>query len=96
MRNLLRLLNDSIKQEKQLPIARDTLEAAIRTYRNSRMLAVDDEEWGLLKRVAKQKTLGGDVAYQTLIRSMFVFEYFDDEGPWFDVNPLLIDKLSLA
>ena len=94
VRNLLRLLNDSIKREKQLPIARNTLESAIRAYRNQRILAVDETEWALLQQVAERKTLGGDMAYQTLIRSMFVFEYCDDEGPWFDVNPVLVDKLS--
>jgi hypothetical protein len=34
--------------------------------------------------------------YQTLLRNMLVFEYRnDDEGPWFDINPVLAEAKEL-
>jgi len=91
VRNLLRLLNDSIKKERGLPISRQSLEAVIREYRDERILAIDHEEWILLRQVAQHKKVAGDRGYQTLIRSMFVYEYRTSEESWFDINPILAD-----
>ena len=33
--------------------------------------------------------MSGDDGYETLIRSLFVYEYRDAQGSWFVVNPLL-------
>ncbi|NES74202.1 MAG: ATP-binding protein, partial [Okeania sp. SIO2D1] len=78
-----------------LPISRASVANVIKTYRNQRLLAVDDREWELLRRVAQTKKVTGDDGYQTLIRSMFVYEYQDELGPWFDINPLLKDAPEL-
>ncbi|MGQ4649659.1 ATP-binding protein [Lyngbya aestuarii] len=91
VRNLLRLLNDSIKKERGLPISGRSLEAVIREYRDERILAIDHEEWVLLRQVAQHKKVAGDHGYQTLIRSMFVYEYRTSEESWFDINPILAD-----
>ena len=89
VRNVLRMLNDSIKKQRGLPIARQTLENVIGAYRNERTLAVTDEEWELLRLVMERKKVAGDDGYHTLIRSMFVYEYRDAAGSWFDINPIL-------
>ncbi len=89
VRNLLRMLNDGIKKQRGLPIARQTLEEVIGAYRNERTLAVTDEEWELLRLVRERKTVAGEDGYHTLIRSMFVYEYRDAAGSWFDINPIL-------
>lgn len=89
VRNVLRMLNDSIKKQRGLPIARQTLEEVIGAYRNERTLAVTDEEWQLLRLVMERKKVAGEDGYQTLIRSMFVYEYRDAAGSWFDINPIL-------
>lgn len=89
VRNVLRMLNDSIKKQRGLPIARQTLEEVIGAYRNERTLAVTDEEWQLLRLVMERKKVAGEDGYHTLIRSMFVYEYRDAEGSWFDINPIL-------
>ena len=91
VRNLLRLLNEAIKKQRGLPISGESLEAVIRAYSNDRILAVDEQEWILLDKVAQQKKVAGDKGYQTLIRSMFVYEYRDDRGSWFDINPILAE-----
>ncbi|HBB33869.1 MAG TPA: KAP family P-loop domain-containing protein [Cyanobacteria bacterium UBA8803] len=95
VRNLLRLLNDAIKKQRGLPISRQVLEEVIRLYRNEQLLAITDYEWGLLRQVAKQKKVAGDDGYQTLIRSMFVYEYRYSQETWFDINPILADAKEL-
>ena len=95
VRNILRILNDAIKKQKGLPISSENLNKVIQNFRNERTLAVDDEEWELLRQVAQTKKVKGDDGYQRLIRSMFVYEYRDDEGSWFDINPILKDSVEL-
>jgi hypothetical protein len=95
VRNLLRLLNDSIKKQRGLPISLNILEEVIRAYRNDQILAITDDEWDLLRQVAQQKKVAGEEGYQTLIRSMFVYEYRDSQEYWFDINPILADAKEL-
>ena len=95
VRNILRILNDAIKKQKGLPISSENLNKVIQNFRNERTLAVDDQEWELLRQVAQTKKVKGDDGYQKLIRSMFVYEYRDDDGSWFDINPILKDSVEL-
>ena len=95
VRNILRILNDAIKKQKGLPISSENLNKVIQNFRNERTLAVDDQEWELLRQVAQTQKVKGDDGYQRLIRSMFVYEYRDDEGSWFDINPILKDSVEL-
>ena len=95
VRNILRILNDAIKKQKGLPISSENLNKVIQNFRNERTLAVEDEEWELLRQVAQTKKVKGDDGYQRLIRSMFVYEYRDDDGSWFDINPILKDSVEL-
>ena len=95
VRNILRILNDAIKKQKGLPISSENLNKVIQNFRNERTLAVDDQEWELLRQVAQTKKVKGDDGYQRLIRSMFVYEYRDDDGSWFDINPILKDSVEL-
>jgi hypothetical protein len=37
----------------------------------------------------------GEAGYQTLLRSMFVFEYRYREENWFDINPILAEAKEL-
>jgi hypothetical protein len=96
VRNLLRMLTDGIKKQRGVPICRDTVEQVIRTYRNQRILAITDKEWVLLRQVAQQTKEVDPNEYKDLIRSMFVYEYCNDEaGSWFDVNPILAEAKEL-
>ncbi|NER08460.1 MAG: ATP-binding protein, partial [Okeania sp. SIO3C4] len=76
-------------------ISHRSVKNVIKNYRNERILAIDDEEWKLLRQVAEKKKVTGDDGYQTLIRSMFVYEYQDEAGSWFDINPILKDVPEL-
>ncbi len=91
VRNLLILLNQLIVKDQKLPLSRQGLENVIKDRFNQMKLAVDNEEWDLLRRVHKSKEVTGDEGYQVLLRSMFVYEYRNREGSWFDVNPILAE-----
>jgi len=89
VREFLRLLNDWIKKARKLPLTRDGLDAVVRQRRDQMIRAITDDEWELLRQVRERKNVTGDDGYDVLIRSMFVYEYRDEEGSWFDINPIL-------
>ncbi|MBD1897763.1 P-loop NTPase fold protein [Coleofasciculus sp. FACHB-129] len=90
VRNLLGLLYSCLQQEDP-PFSRACLENVIKEYRDDLALAIDEEEWDLLFQVVQQQNVKGDKEYQTLLRSMFVFEYRDENGRWFGLNPALME-----
>ncbi|MEQ9469427.1 MAG: hypothetical protein RIG88_01975 [Roseitalea porphyridii] len=77
------------------PFSRDCIEDIIRLRRNELTLAITEDEWIYLREVAQQKSLRGEEKYQILIRDMFVFEYRDSQGSWFDINPMLAEAAEL-
>lgn len=87
-RNLLGILHGCL-QEEDPPISAAVLEVAIRENRDRLSLSVDIQEWELIFQVAREQQVRGDGEYQALLRSLFVFEYCDSKGKWFDINPLL-------
>ncbi len=96
VRNLLSLLNDWIKKERKFPLSLPMLEEVVRARRNEFVLSITDEEWNLLKKIAENKKVIGEEGYQILIRSMFVYEYRDKDGSWFEVNPILAEAKALT
>jgi hypothetical protein len=90
VRNLLTLLSRCLERDDP-PLSRDCVEGVIRQRRNELCLAITEDEWEWLREVAKVKSLRGEERYQTLVRDMFVFEYRDSEGSWFDINPILVE-----
>ena len=93
VRNLLGILNQSIIKQKKLPLESQILEDVIREQKNSRVAAIKtDDEWELLEKIAREKKVIENNQCRMLLRSMFVYEYRDFEGSWFDVNPLFVEK----
>lgn len=90
LRNLLMLLFRCLQME-DTPISRKCLETVIKNRCNELNLAITPDEWDLLQEVRKTKNYRGDEKYDILLRSMFVFEYRDENGSWFDINPILIE-----
>jgi hypothetical protein len=88
LRNLLGLLYDCLRQE-DLPLSRECLETAIKQRRDFLVSPIDNQEWDLLFKVVQEQTVKGDEEYQTLLKSMLVFEYRDGEGCWYSLNPAL-------
>jgi hypothetical protein len=88
MRRLLMLMYSCLQQEDP-PFSRNCLEAVIQEYRDDLLGAITEEEWTLLFEVVKHQNVKGEDECQTLLRSMFVFEYRDRQGRWFGINPAL-------
>ena len=96
VRDLLRLLVQWAEEEMELPLTEESLEIVITEAANDMGLAISEEEWELLRQVRASKELSDEVAYQKLIRSRIVFEYYHKRRSWFDVNPLLLELGKLA
>ncbi|MGC9528080.1 MAG: P-loop NTPase fold protein [Limnospira sp.] len=90
VRSLLVLLYSCLQQEDP-PLPRDVLENVILQRRHQLLLAIESQEWDLLRHVAKTKKLSGLTEYQTLLRSLWVFEYRHQKDYWFDINPVLAE-----
>jgi hypothetical protein len=93
-RNLLGLMYGCLQQQDP-PFSRECLEEIIRRQRDALVRAVDDDEWELLRQVGHNQMVRGEDEYQTLLRSLFVFEYQDDQGGWFRINPILGEAKQL-
>ncbi|WGV28494.1 P-loop NTPase fold protein [Halotia branconii] len=90
LRNLLMLLFRCLQREDP-PLSRECIDKVIKQRRNELTLAITPDEWELLMEVAQDKKLRGHEKYELLLRSMFVFEYRDEDGSWFDINPILAE-----
>jgi hypothetical protein len=91
VRNLLGLIFRCLQREDP-PFSRETIELLIEERRNDLILALSPHDWELLRQVHETKNISSEATYQTLLRSMFVFEYrHADAGRWFDINPILIE-----
>lgn len=94
IRSLLILLYGCL-QKQDPPINRHTLEAVIATQQYSYVRSINTDEWELLRRVKVQQTVVGEAGYRSLLRSLLVFEYLDENGPWFGLNPILAEAQQL-
>ncbi|WP_139325084.1 ATP-binding protein [[Limnothrix rosea] IAM M-220] len=90
VRTLLGLLYNCLQQNDP-PFNRDCIEVVIKGYRDDILLAVEDNEWQMLAQVMQQQTIRGEQEYQILLRSLFVYEYQDQQGRWFGINPALAE-----
>ncbi|MEH2467081.1 P-loop NTPase fold protein [Nostoc sp.] len=90
LRNLLMLLFRCLQQEDP-PLSQECVNRVIKQRRNELILAITPDEWESLREVAQEKSLRGHERYELLLRSMFVFEYRNEDGSWFDVNPILAE-----
>ncbi|MBD2042904.1 P-loop NTPase fold protein [Microcoleus sp. FACHB-672] len=90
VRNLLALLFSCLQQEDP-PFSRACVENVIKEYRDDLIAAITDEEWELLFQAVQQQSVIGEEHYQMMLRSMFLFEYRDDMGRWYWINPALAE-----
>lgn len=90
MRHLMVLLNSCLQRDDP-PISRAILESVVRDFRDEFTLAVSDRQWELMREIRQRKTIGEATIYQELLRRLYVYEYRDSEGRWFDVNPALLE-----
>ncbi|MGB8702585.1 MAG: ATP-binding protein [Thermosynechococcaceae cyanobacterium] len=88
VRTLMGLLYGCLKAADP-PLTLSCVERVILEHRDSLARALETSEWELLKQVAQQQDLSGAAGHDTLLRSLFVFEYRSDQGRWFGLNPAL-------
>jgi hypothetical protein len=89
------LLSRCIEREDP-PISRDCVDSVVRQRRNQLTRTLTDDEWEPLRQVRQTKKIRGEENYQNLVRNMFVFEYVDEDGSWFDINPILAEAKELG
>ncbi len=94
VRNLLVLLKNCLEKDDP-PFSRDLIERVISQRRSDLSNAITQDEWTLLQQVAKEKAVRGEEEYQILLKSLFVFEYRNNEQSWFDINPVLAGSKEL-
>ena len=90
MRNLMRLLYGCL-QKGDPPITKAVLDAVIRDERDALTALIDATEWRLLFEAISGGDSEGNADYNPLLRSLFLYEYRDDEGRWFGLNPILTE-----
>ncbi len=93
VRNLLILLFSCLQKEDP-PFSEDILQKVIQEHQDDLVKTITPDELELLGQVAKNQNVAGEEEYLILLRSMFVFEYQDEKGAWFSVNPLLDNLLK--
>jgi hypothetical protein len=90
VRDLLGLLFDCLR-EQDPPFDRSCVELVILRQRDYRANALDLNESDLIFQVIQDQRVKGDIQYDMLLRSLFVFEYRDHQGVWFAINPVLAE-----
>jgi len=91
VRNLVGMLRICLRKDDP-PISGKVLDKVIKKERDGLLSAIDEEEWELLFKVEREQKVKGDFECQMLLRSLFVFEYQDDDGSWYSLNPLLLES----
>ncbi len=90
VRDLLGLLFDCLR-EQDPPFDRNSIELVIQRQRDYRANAIDINESELIFQVIQDQRVKGNIEYDILLRSLFVFEYRDHQGVWFAINPVLAE-----
>jgi hypothetical protein len=95
VRNLLIILNSWIMKDKNLPLTLEGLNKVLTNQLSEQIQGITPDEWELLRIVKNEKNVSGDFGYEKLIRNLLVYEYRDDEGSWYDVEPILANSGKL-
>jgi hypothetical protein len=93
IRNLFRIVY-SCAQKDDPPFSSEILDQVIQEEKNEIVRRLEPDERKLLHKVIQNQSLAGEKEYDTLLRSMFVFEYDSPEGVWYGVNPVIEDVLG--
>ena len=95
VRSLLILLYSCLQKEDP-PLTKESLEEVILQRRHQLTLAIEADEWQMLRQVSATKKLSGQMEYQTLLRSLWVFEYNHTQHFWYDINPILAETKEFS
>jgi hypothetical protein len=92
LRNLLARTREALVYEGALPVSAGSVERATRDARDVFIRSLRTaQRWELIRQVARTKRVGGGEDYVELLDHLIVMEYRDNDGPWFDVNPAVLE-----
>jgi hypothetical protein len=94
VRTLLGLIYRCLQRDDP-PIPQACVAGVVQQWRGELIKAIAEPEWQHLRRVKAQKQVQGEEGYELLLRSLFVYEYHDRNGSWFDINPFLLNATQL-
>lgn len=94
VRELLLLMKEAMNRTEALPIPTVAVRRAIATTRDTYRRTVEKEQWRVLAKVAKTRSIDNDEPHRDLLfrRCLMEYRYFDDEGTmqcWYDAHPLI-------
>ncbi len=90
VRGLMTLMRTTMNYVNDFPITSKAVEQAICDARDAAIRATKKpEHWKILRDVTQRRATTETEDYLQLLDSDLVFEYRDDDGPWYDVNPLV-------
>lgn len=96
IRSLMTMAQQSINYSPSLPITEKAVEAAIKSFRNSLIRGFREKQWNLLRDIAQNKKVTEDEECLTLLKNEAILEYLDDDGPWYDVHPVVREAKEFA
>jgi hypothetical protein len=84
------LASSALNYVDNLPISLDAVQQAIRDARDNVVRAIrKPHQWQVLKEVARTKSKSESDEFLQLLGNLMILEYRDDDGPWYDVNPVV-------
>lgn len=89
-RLLMTLVRQSISLHPSLPVSPQALNESIADLSRFYGRCVRGEtSRNVLRQVARTKQIPDDAVVLTLMENLLLFEYADEDGVWYDVNPLI-------
>lgn len=90
-RQLLDLLRSALSAQGDLPIERPAVDYAVRRARDdlAQGLLTQGKRWPRLREIESARPCELDSADLDLLDTHYILEYWDDDGYWYDVNPVL-------
>ncbi|MEL6580320.1 MAG: ATP-binding protein, partial [Cyanobacteria bacterium J06621_12] len=94
VRQLMQLIQESINNIDQFPITQKAAQRSITKLRDVYRRTIEEPQWQLLAKVAKNKELENSDDYRELLfnRCLLEYVYFDGSEElkrWCDVHPLI-------
>lgn len=96
VRSLMTMAQQSINYSPSLPIKEKAVGAAIKSFRNSLIRGFREKQWKILRDISQTKKITEDEENLTLLKNEAVLEYIDDDGPWYDVHPVVREAKEFA
>ena len=94
VRQLIQLMQEAINNIDNLPITATAAQRSIGVLKNTYRIAIQEEQWSILKEVANSHEMPNGDRYRVLLLNRCLLEYvtLDEQGEiktWHDVHPVV-------